>query len=608
MHPSEEPVVQFKSDTTRRIFDSLVDSFIEDYMVRKYVAEKSGWRTIVDIADKAHISTSVLYGKHSTTGPHFDELVRRGLIERRVFPGERGRGGEVIRFRIAYDKEPLREFVNNKVMQGRNKITKSTPRLDKFRVAVLPFLNLSPDSEDEYFADGLTEELISTMSKVSGLKVIARTSIMAYKSEPKKKVDEIARELRVGTLVEGSARKIGEKLRITVQVVDCSTSEHIFSESYDRELKDIFEIQSDISKAVAEKLRVKLLPTETTRIAKNLTLNSEAHLLYLKGLQFHQSWKQLGRVRAIDCFEQAIRLDPKFAAAYAALSYCYTLGNWNYLGMSFDETISKAKQLITKALEFDPDLSEAHQHLGDIEWYLHGLSREGWLAEEREYRRAIELNPGSPQARLGYALHLLQEGKFQEAKIEIEKMLEIDPMFLGAQYFRGEILFYAREYEEAEKQLEQFSVMAPQAIDESNMGLGRIHLLQGRFDEAISELTKAVELSEPEMKQLRLSYLAIAYAKSGKVDEAHKLLEQVKSYSKFTNGPKPSLLARISLALDEKHKAMQFLERAYEEKEMWPFVFVKVDPFLDELHSDPSFAALLEKIGLNPPGESWRSS
>lgn len=614
--------IKFKSDIATKVFDRLVDFFIEDYMAKKYVAEKSGWRTLVEIASKARISTSALYGKHSTINPALNEPVRRGLIETRIFPGERGRGGEIMRLRIAYDREPVKEFVNKKIMFGRNApktlteldvtarelLSPQTISLSKERIAVLPFANMSGDSRDEYFSDGITQELISTLSKISGLKVIARTSVMAYKEE-KKKVDEIAKELGVGTILEGSVRKSGDKLRIGAQLIDGRDGNHIWSETYARDLKDVFAIQSEISETVARELKVRLLDQEKDRIRKEPSKNAEAYEFYFRGLQYSaSSWgtPNFGK-KAIECFENAIKLDPNFSLAYCELAHVYSSDLDDTLGMGYENSILKAKELTLKALEIDPDLAEAHVSLGNIVWLLQ-RNREGWLSEEREYKRATELNPNYAYGHGIYGYHLLQDGKFDEAIVQVKKALELDPLSSKSYQYRvwiGWVLWQIRKFDEALEFFRRLLQLYPERAATAHENLGRTFLLQAKYDDALAEFHKAIELSDqvPGGKPYYLSELGVTYAKKEKREDVKRVTDELEAISKTTGRPVCTFLARIYTALGDKDEAVRLVEKANEQNEVWPFLRIKIDPIFDELHSDPRFISLLKRIGLLSPEE-----
>ena len=271
--------------------------------------------------------------------------------------------------------------------------TVSESDLDIQRVAVLPFANISADGMDEYFADGLTEELISTMSKIHELSVISRTSAMHYKTRPKPIV-EIGRELKAGTILEGSVRKSGNRVRITVQMVDAKQDKQIWAENYDREIQDIFAVQTDIAQRIAEALKIRLLPSEKKDIERRATESPGAHTLYLKGRYYWSERSKDGNDKAVKCFEEAVKLDPKFALAYAGLSDCYIIYG-DYGWASPKEASSKAKEYATKAFEIDSRIAEAHTSLGWVytthEWM--------WQEAEKEFIKAMELKPSYATAR-----------------------------------------------------------------------------------------------------------------------------------------------------------------------------------------------------------------
>jgi adenylate cyclase len=509
-------------------------------------------------------------------------------------------------------REPLEVF--KMVMPWEKSIEKSpveslVSQPDRLRVAVLPFTSMSPDPNDAFFADGVTEELISTLSKISGLQVIARTSVMRYKDE-KKSVDEIGKELNVGTVLEGSVRKAGNKLRITAQLINSQNNEHLWSESYDRILEDVFAIQSDISTTVAGALRVKLLPEETKRIAKEPTKNPEAHSLYLKGLQYFWDMEHPTRIRnAVKYFELAIELDPEFALALAALGDVYSNDNNQTLGMSLDERISKSKELIMKALAIDPDLAEAHRALGNIEWEMHGRNREGRLAEEREFKRAIELDPSNANGHNFLGHHYLQEAKYDEAMLEMKIASELDPMNVGYLYeiWKGWVLTSSRKFVDAEEHFTRFQKNYPDHQHLAHENLGLVCIGQSRFVEALGHFEKEFELAYyPEWRPYALVDLGVAYAKLGRRDDSMKTIQELESISKSTGREINTFLAWIYCALGERKQAVALLERANDQKEIWPFVLLKCHVLSHDMYNEPGFIELLKKIGFMSDQEAER--
>lgn len=482
---------------------------------------------------------------------------------------------------------------------------------EKNRIAVLPFSNISPDPRDEYFADGMTEELISTISKISGLQVIARTSVLRYKNASKG-IDEIGKELNVGAILEGSVRKAGEKLRITAQLIDSTTSQHLWSESYDRELKDVFAIQSDISRTVAEALKVRLLPSEREEIRKESTENTEAYELCLKGMYYDSNKKITADLKkAIQCFESAIHLDPTFALAYSLLSGCYS-SSVQYNLLPTTEALPKAEETVRKALDLDPRLAEAHIALGSML-----MLRFDWRPAEDEYRKAIDLNPNLSAAHEGYSILLRQMRRLDEALVEARKSLQLNPLSRSANYAlhwvlhdRGQFGRDMEEYDRAIDHLKRMREFDPDFMDATVL-IGWIYLHKSQLDpsprfyeQAIEEFRKIPNLSPDTGSWWTFGCFAglvWAYTRSGRKEEAKKIQAQIQEFSK-THYVSPDWLANIHLGLGENDEAMQLLERAYDERDYGSLSGINVEPMYDALRSDPRFIALLKKIGLDEFG------
>jgi TolB-like protein/class 3 adenylate cyclase/Tfp pilus assembly protein PilF len=456
---------------------------------------------------------------------------------------------------------------------------------NKYRIAVLPFINMSGDAENEYFSDGMTEELISYLSQIRGLEVIARTSVMTYKGK-EKKIDEIGRELKVGTVLEGSVRKAENQVRVTAQLINVEDQGHLWSQTYDRELKRVFAIQSDIAQKVAEALKVRLLAGEKQRIEKEGTENLEAHNLYLKGLYFVNRSPKEDLEKSKEYFEQAIEKDPTYAQAYARLAFSYAYLGFLYL--SPKETFPKAKVAAMKAVEIDDTLAEAHTSLALIKaWYDWD-----WSGAEREYKRALSLNPSSALAHWRYGMDYLSSmGRYEEATAELKRAQELDPLNLALTEALGWGFYFARQYDQ---QIEQFRILAEMDPDypQSHWGLGTAYLCKGRHEQAIIEFQKLKD----HMPLWALTSLGGVYAASGKRDEAQKLLGELKEKA-LQEKVNPVFFAWIYIALGEKDSAFEWLQKAYEERSS-VLIFLKVDPVYDNLHSDPRFKELLKKMNL----------
>jgi TolB-like protein len=364
-------------------------------MRKKYAQEKSGWRSLVEAAHEIGLAPSAMYGKSGGKSPFVSDLIRQGLVEVRVFPGERGRGGEISKLRITYEKKPVQALVDKRVW-GDNHDEKQVKRMDRLKVAVLPFTNMSPDSADEYIADGMTEELISTISRISGLRIISRTSVMQYKSALKD-MGHIGRELGSGSIIEGSVRKAGARVRVSVQLLDASEDKHLWAQSYDGEVRDIFSIQSDIAQSVASALKVTLLKGEMKRLAKAPTNDPEAHALYLKGRASLIKATLEGMEGAAGYFQKAIEKDPQYALAYAWFSMAEFGLAVSGMGPPV-ESFEKAGELARSALALDESLAEAHLMIGQglfYQWDFKGAMVEVDRALELDHNSGLGLNAKS---------------------------------------------------------------------------------------------------------------------------------------------------------------------------------------------------------------------
>jgi len=462
------------------------------------------------------------------------------------------------------------------------------PHLDKNRIAVLPFANISQDPGDEYFADGMTEELISTMSKIRGLRVIARTSVMGYKGG-QKKISEVAKELGVGTVLEGSVRKAGDRLRITAQLIDSQTSDHLWAESYDRELKDVFAIQSDISKTVADALKVQLLTGDKEKIEKEPTKNTEAYLLYLKGRQYWNKRSKDAVYRAMEYFQLAIDSDPDFALAHIGIADCWlVLENWGHALSA--EAAPKAKQAVLRALKLDNTLAEGHATYAAV---LAGLEWK-WEEAECEFKRAIELNPNYAIAHQWYSDSFLRfVSRSDEALEEAQKALELDPLAPVTSLVMGETLFYREQYDKAMEYFEKAL-----AID-SNFFLAYLmqaycYLAGSRFDKGI-ELFETYQPKVTTETRAKLS-LVLAYGIAGRTEDARRFFAEVEQAGDRDQVP-PVEFAWAYFGLGETDRMFDYMDRAALEKgEGVPYALIS--PFLKRYRSDPRFLAIKSKVGI----------
>ena len=460
--------------------------------------------------------------------------------------------------------------------------------LDKSRIAVLPFANISPSPSDEYFSDGMTEELIATLSRIRDLGVIARTSVIRYKGLAKP-VTDIGKELGVGTVLEGSVRVAGKKLRITAQLIDVASEEHLWSETYDRELEDVFAIQSDIAKRIARELKIKLLRNETLRLEKKATGIPEAYSLYLKGRHSLNTRTEKGLKEAIRHFENAIKHDPDFALAYTGLADAYSiLASYSLEYVPPREGFPKAKAAAEKALVIDPNLAEAHASLGLVKFYYDW----DWAGAEAEFKKALELNPGYSQAHQYYADFVKSFGRFDEALQEMKKALTLDPMSYSANTGIGHVLYLSRQYDKAIDHY-QHVVESDPAFVPARLWFGRPFLQRGMFKEAIEQVEEGVKLSNE--STVSLATLAQAYASAGRTADAKKILDKL--LARFSRQYVPSYwIALVYTSMGNKDEAMKYLERAYHERSSW-LVWANVEPRFDSLREDMRFTSLLARIG-----------
>ncbi|RMF59260.1 MAG: hypothetical protein D6743_16595, partial [Calditrichaeota bacterium] len=459
--------------------------------------------------------------------------------------------------------------------------------LRQHRIAVLPLVNISEDPADEYFADGMTEELIATLSKISELQVIARTSVMRYK-HASKSIAEIGRELKVATVIEGSVRHAANRIRISVQLIDVQNEAPLWSHDYDRKLEDVFAIQSLVARQVARAFEIQLRQQEERRLAQKSTENLEAYNLYLKGRYFWNKRDQTGLKKGVEYFQRAIELDPNYALAYAGLADSYTVG-WRSNELSPRQRFLKVREAAMKALEIDDTLAEAHVALAS---YV-DLYNWDWQRAEQEYRRAIELNPNYAIAHHWYGNFLMRMGRSREGLRHSRIAQELDPLSLIINASWGHRLYYARRYDQAIAQCKKALELDGDFVFALHY-LGGVYEKKGLCDQAIEVLEKAMTLSQENPPNI--AALSRTYATCGREDEARSLLHSliVRSGQSYVS---PYHIAAIYEGLGEKDRALQWLEKAYNDRDP-VMAQLKVDPRLDGLRQSPRFAVLLKKMGL----------
>jgi TolB-like protein/Tfp pilus assembly protein PilF len=453
-------------------------------------------------------------------------------------------------------------------------------------IAVLPFENLSRDPDNAYFCEGVQDEILTRLAKVADLKVISRTSTQRFKSAPDN-LPQIAKQLGVTNILEGSVQKANDQVRVNVQLINAMTDAHLWADTYDRNLTDIFSVESEIAKAIAESLQAKLSGSEKTAMSKKPTANPEAYELYLKGRFFWNKRTAADLRKGIEYFNQAIEKDPNYALAYAGLADSYTLLSV-FGAASPQDSIPQARAAAEKALELDNTLAEAHASFGRI---LSGYDYDFERAIA-EFGRAIQLNPNYATSYHWISNGpLTARGEFDRAIAEGKRAVELDPLSMIDNADLGQVYFYARRYDEAISQVRKALEIDPHSYL-AHYYLGQIYQLQGHLTEAIAEYQKAVELDDdPEA----LAFLGQAQARAGQRDEAQKILARLTEEAKSRYVSAYSF-ALMFIGLGDKERAIDELERAYREGAANDIITIRVDPMLDDLHGDPRFEALAEKI------------
>ena len=455
-------------------------------------------------------------------------------------------------------------------------------------VAVLPFENMSTDPENEYFSDGITDDIIAQLSKISALKVISRTSSMQYKKTTKK-IAAIAEELGVSAVLEGSVRRAGARVRIVVHLVDPKSEKHLWGETFDRQLTDVFEVQSEVAQQITGALELTLSADEKSRVEKKATASAEAYNHYLLGRFNVNKWSETNVLKAIEHFNEAIERDPGYALAYAGLADAYELLSIGLSNKPALENLGRAKRMALKALELDNTLAEAHTSLAYARW----LGDLDWSTAEREFTRALELKSSYVPAHQWYAEYLAALGRHEEAQSQIRKAQQLDPLAVPVNRAVGWVLYFARQYDAATAELEKALSMDAEFLG-ARLVLWWVQVAKGSADKAIADIRK--ELLRPGSHSVKQLMLAYACASAGSSEEAKGLLWELDE--KLVQEDRLALLSTFPLvALGEKDRAFQQLSRAYEHREPG-LMFLKVAPWLDQLRGDPRYRMLEEKLGL----------
>lgn len=412
---------------------------------------------------------------------------------------------------------------------------------------------------------------------------------MYYKGV-RKPLPEIARELQVEGVVEGTVLRSGEQVRISAQLIHAPTDTHLWADSYERDLRNVLALQSEVAQAIAREVQVKLTPQEETHLAQVHPVDPEAYEAYLKGRYYWNRRSGEALPKAIQCFQQAIAKDPGYAAAYAGLADSLSsLGNFGFVPPN--EGCAKAKGFALRAVEMDPGLAEAHVSLAWVTaWYDYDF-----VAAEREFERAIELNPRYPTAHSWFGFFLASMGRYEEGYTELKRAIRLDPLSGVIHWGLGFVFWFSHRYEQAIEQIEK-SLELDASFAPAHALLGWVYPYKSLHEPAITSLRKAVELSHGASQWV--GSLGAAYALAGNRDEAQKILEQLQELSK-QRYVTPYIIGRIYAALNEKDEAFRWLETAYQERASW-MIFLKTDPHLDDLRSEPRFQDLMRRMNFPP--------
>ncbi len=454
-------------------------------------------------------------------------------------------------------------------------------------IAVLPFANLSGDPDNTYFADGIKDEILSRLSKIAALKVISRTSTEKYRNAPQN-LREVALELGVAHILEGSVQKSGDVVRVTVQLINAQTDTHLWAETYDRKLTDMFQVETEVAQRIAKALEATLTGAETRALSTRPTASVEAHEAYLKGRYFWNKRTVEGYRQAVEYLNRAVELDPGYAQAYAGLADAYLfLVSDNVMGAE----LAKGRAALQKALEIDETLAEAHASLGlnavNFDW--------DWAKAEQEFRRAIELDPNYATAHQWYGEFLASLGRFDEGIRTIKRAHELDPLSLVISTDVAKVYLIARRYDEAIAQFKKALEMDP-GFDVARGLLALTYSLNGQHNEAVDEFHKLKDFAENPMF---LAWQGNVYGAAGRRDEAERIANQLRELSRRIH-VSPMCFAMLYAGVGEKEETFAWFEKVFEERAPWGAISLKGSPLFDNFRSDPRFADLLRRANFAP--------
>jgi TolB-like protein/Tfp pilus assembly protein PilF len=525
---------------------------------------------------------------------HPGQVVTREQLQQRVWPTDtfvdfdHGLNNAVKKLREALsDSAETPRYIETLPKRGYRFIGELERTSRKLRsIAVLPLENLSNDPEQEYFADGMTEALITNLAKISALRVTSRTSAMQYKGVHNKSAREIAGQLGVDGIVEGTVVRSGERVRISAQLINTHTDTHVWAESYDRDLRDILALQSEVARAIVQEIQITLTPREKLQLARTQSVNSKAYEAYLRGRYFWNKRTVEGVKKGAYYFQEAIDKDPTYAPAYAGLADSHVIqAYWGFA--SANESAGRAETLARKALDIDDTLAEAHASLA---FAMHMYDWD-FLRAETMFRRSIELNPSYAPARQWYALFLAMMGRWDLAITEINRALQLDPVSPIIHVAFAAMLIFARKWDESIEESQRALELDPR-FPQARWMLGWAYGLKGVYRQAIAELGEGAKLTDG--ASLFLFALGYVYGVAGEEGEARKILEQLLELSK-RRYVMHYWIATVYAGIGDKDGAFHWLERAYHERSAW-MAFLKVQPWFDVLRPDPRFMDLMRRM------------
>lgn len=462
----------------------------------------------------------------------------------------------------------------------------SSPELPS--IAILPFSDLSSQKDQEYFCDGMADEIINALTKIDGLRVVSRTSVVQFKNQDFE-IRKIGQILNVDTVLEGSVRREENRFRITVQLVNVKDGYYLWSEKYDRDMIDLFVIQDEISRSIADRLKLQLIADIDKPLVKKYTENLEAYHLYLRGRHYWNKRYEGGLQRSVEYFHQAIEQDPAYALPYTGLADAYNIIAF-YNFMPPHEACPRAKAAASKAIEIDSGLAEAYTALGWVNTFYDW----NWDDAETNFKRAIKLNPNYATAHHYYSLFLMAKNRMDEGLLEIQRAFELDPLSMIICTSLGAAYYFRRDHDEAIKKYHKALELDP------NFALTHAYLpgpyvCLKKFDEAIIECQKAGSLSGG--STYTAAFLGYTYGISGNNDKAYEILEMLHNLSK--NGyVSAHLISIVYIGLGDMDNAFKWLNKACDERDNW-MVWLNINPVFDDLHSDSRFSKLLSRVGLN---------